>query len=447
MNALKSSLRTRLGFEELEPRDVPAASVFDVHAATLYQLAFRRDASGDGIAFWGNQVATGNRAAVVESFLRTDEGYSVQVHDFYRTTLFRLPGPNDRSFWVGRLQAGATLDQIQSEILGSGEAFATVGNNANNFLSVVYQRTLGRALDSAGGAYWNGLLNQGTSRTEVARLILDTPEGRAYTVNSQISEAYRDILGREVDAGGRSFWSSRPNAVTNSYQLLAGVLGSQEYLSGIQSYIQTIPQGVNMNDANAVAAAFITDRNRSTTNPLDLRDYASLGTGTDPVTLQYNNNVVIASVRGVYFGRYVANVVVGQDNPVAMQTRVTINVTNVVSQTAGNVVNATPANPFNYLLQGTVTVAVAGQAETINFPLDNSALNRSVQVTQYPRNTDVVPPRGGLGVATNISQPGGGLQGSFGFSASVLTTDSIFYGFEQIYRSNETLTPSIRLQR
>ena len=438
----------RLGVESLDERVMPAASVTDVYAASLFQMALRRDSSANGISFWSNQLAvSSNRSATIERFLKTDEGYSVQVHDFYRSTLFRTPAPVDRSYWVGQLLGGSTLDTVQSQILGSDEAFGKVGNNPIHFLSVVYQRTLGRSLDTGGQAFWSGLLNRGVPRAEVARQILASPEATARTVLSQTQNAYQSILGRTLDAGGQSFWTTRPNVANNPYQIFSGVLASNEFVSGISAYIQNAPVGINRDDPTALAAGFIADRGRGTTNPLDLRDFASLGTSNDPVVVNYNQNVAMASIRGVYRGSYVANVRVNNTDAQPMQTRVHISITNVSANpgSVGNPATASSTNPFVYTIQGMVSVQVTSLSNTIQFPMDDSLVVRSVNLTQYPTTTDV-PPRGGMGVATQANRPGGGIQTSFDFVTGVVTTTFFSYALDSQYESNTALTP-IRFQR
>jgi hypothetical protein len=89
----------------------------------------------------------------------------------------------------------------------------------------VYQDLLGRPVDPSGLAYWTALLDQGTPRTEVARLLTHNPEYYA----TIIRPAYQQYLGRTADDAGLQFWTSQMQQGLSDEQLEAAFIGSPEY--------------------------------------------------------------------------------------------------------------------------------------------------------------------------------------------------------------------------
>jgi hypothetical protein len=151
------------------------------------------------------------------------------------------------------------------------------------FINGVYQDMLGRIAETAGLAYWMNMLLMGSSRSEVAQGIWDSPEhlglvvdqlyltllhrpadadGQAYWMNALLSgeseaavEAgflssaeyqtehaadaafvaglYQDVLGRAADSTGQAFWMGQLQGGVSRQQVIAGFLTSQEALSRV----------------------------------------------------------------------------------------------------------------------------------------------------------------------------------------------------------------------
>ncbi|HMJ77328.1 MAG TPA: DUF4214 domain-containing protein [Iamia sp.] len=81
----------------------------------LYTAALGRPADGPGLLYWAGELArTGSISGIAAAMGRSPEFRSVfgsvsndqAVTLAYQRTLGRNPGPNERSYWVGRLQAG-----------------------------------------------------------------------------------------------------------------------------------------------------------------------------------------------------------------------------------------------------------------------------------------------------------------------------------------------------
>ncbi len=102
-----------------------------------------------------------------------------------------ITGPS-HSTTVG---AGATLLE---ELLPDG----TRGTPNERFISEVYRDLLGRPVDAGGLATWSGLLDQGVSRLQVVTLIEHDP-GHTNSLGSEVTAACKAILlHRDPDPGG-----------------------------------------------------------------------------------------------------------------------------------------------------------------------------------------------------------------------------------------------------
>jgi len=72
------------------------------------------------------------------------------------------------------------------------------------FVSQVYTDLLHRAADSGGLAYWSELMDQGTTRAQVALGIETSLTNEYQTI--QVQSFYQTLLKRSVDAGSLGYW-------------------------------------------------------------------------------------------------------------------------------------------------------------------------------------------------------------------------------------------------
>lgn len=71
-------------------------------------------------------------------------------------------------YWVGQMQRGTALVSVSDAFAGSSEFTSRYGAlDHRNFVKLVYVNVLGREPDAAGYSYWVGLLNRGMPRGEV----------------------------------------------------------------------------------------------------------------------------------------------------------------------------------------------------------------------------------------------------------------------------------------
>lgn len=95
----------------------------------------------------------------------------------------------------------------------------------DEFLTAAYRDLLGREPDAAGYSYWLGLLDDGVPAGVVAAAIGDADEQRRLVV----TQAYMRVLRRNPDAGGLRFWSADMIDKTSEVELYSLLFGSAEY--------------------------------------------------------------------------------------------------------------------------------------------------------------------------------------------------------------------------
>jgi hypothetical protein len=124
-----------------------------------------------------------------------------------------------------------TLHTVAVTILDQGGSSATVTDNvidptANEaYVMQLYQQLLQRPADPAGLAHWSGLLDQGTSRTQVA---LDIEKGQEYR-QVEVRALYTRYLHRSADPAGLATFTQLVSHGGTLEQVAADIVASAEY--------------------------------------------------------------------------------------------------------------------------------------------------------------------------------------------------------------------------
>jgi len=236
--------------ETLEDRTTPSVAANDLFVASLYQGLLGRPADPGGVAYWAGQLNAGaSRTQVAQGIAGSQEALGRDVNLFYNVLLGRAADTGGLDYWMGRLDFGATLDQVKAGILGSNEFFTKAGGTPQGFLDSLYHDELGRPVDSVGLSYWEGQLNAGASRTDVADGVLASAEA----AQVKTTNFYVDVFNRMPDPAGLNYWSAQLRAGVSETTVLAGMLGSTEYFARVQ----TAAAKTASTDPNSAAADLI----------------------------------------------------------------------------------------------------------------------------------------------------------------------------------------------
>lgn len=174
---------------------------------------------------------------VVELSHRTT--YAGPVGGTSRLYLATFGRPADTSglrYWTGKRFTGTPLASIATTFTRSSEfqrAYGSLGNAA--FVDLIYRNVLGRQGDAGGRAYWTKRLNAGTTRGAVLVQFSESPEFvRKTQVRTEATLATFGLLGRAPAAAEVATWTRQlANGHTVS-ELVAWTWYSAEHANRVQ---------------------------------------------------------------------------------------------------------------------------------------------------------------------------------------------------------------------
>lgn len=145
------------------------------------------------------------------------------VARLYEAVLGREADLGGLAAWTGAAEKGLALSEVARAMLASAEAAQQPAAGDADFVRALYARTLERAADSEGLAFWTGLLGSARlDRAEVALAFAESSEKLAKPVTQEVDIAstdigtlvrmYASLFDRTADSGGISFWLSLSEA-------------------------------------------------------------------------------------------------------------------------------------------------------------------------------------------------------------------------------------------
>jgi hypothetical protein len=198
-----------------------------------YRDVTGRPVDQSGYGYWKAQLDSGRttRATIAHGLAYSQESYSnVLVPDMYQRFLGRNPDPGGLNWTIGRLQGGATYEQMAAGLIASDEYFARSGGKNQSFVSRLYTNVLGRVSDPGGLAAWTSNLDRGMSRYDVGYAFLTSTEG----LNNRVSALYWQFLHRGPDSGGVAYDVPRlQNGTVRDQDVIASLVSSREYMDRV----------------------------------------------------------------------------------------------------------------------------------------------------------------------------------------------------------------------
>ncbi len=127
------------------------------------------------------------------------------------------------------MSVGLAPQAVGAEAAVDPSDAALVGSTPRHDDQIVrlYMTILGRTPDAGGAAYWTQRRLDGESLTQIARVMLSTPEPQQVSSGDFIVDAYRNALGRDPDAGGHAYWT----AMNDPARAIAYISDSPEHRS------------------------------------------------------------------------------------------------------------------------------------------------------------------------------------------------------------------------
>lgn len=141
---------------------------------------------------------------------------------------------------------------------GSGSGDTLTSNE--KFVSALYQKLLGRAVDSGALAHWSQALDQGDSRSSVAQAVESSGEFRRVEVQT----LYQHYLQRSADPAGLDFFAAQLGVGETVEQVAAELVGAPEYLAAHggdnQGFIDALFAAAIGRTADAESQAYFTQQ-------------------------------------------------------------------------------------------------------------------------------------------------------------------------------------------
>jgi hypothetical protein len=218
-----------------------ANAVIDNNATFVFQQYidfFDREPDAGEISPWVSALDSGlSRADLIEVFMDSEE-FRFEGKFITQTYLGILTRDADYAGfrgWLGALLVGLSREQIVQVFLDSGEFQSSFGSNLTNgqFVERMYNNILLRSSDPGGFNAWVEALNNGQlTKAQMALRFLDSGEFQGLFLSQNrvdISLLYFDMLQRDPDAGGFSYWVGVLNSGVLLTSVIDGFLNSPEY--------------------------------------------------------------------------------------------------------------------------------------------------------------------------------------------------------------------------
>lgn len=205
-----------------------------------YTDFLRRAPENTTLNSWVSQLngGTTTHAQVIQSLMNSSEfqGRFGPLVRLYTAYFLRTPDYDGLMHWFNAMYPGSgygrSLAQVSDAFAGSPEFVSRYGALDNaGFVTLVYQNVLGRNPDASGFTYWLGRLNAGVLRGQMMIGFSESTENQNATANAQrITLVYVAMLKRVPNASERTQWLADMNAGrADVLSLINRLLQSAEY--------------------------------------------------------------------------------------------------------------------------------------------------------------------------------------------------------------------------
>ncbi len=179
-----------------------------------------------GLRGWVAALSSGTpRGQVATAISHSREYREGLVRGAYDRYLNRAPDPGGLKHWADALDRGWTISVIESGFLASQEYYQRSGSTRAGWVRQLYRVVLDRGAAQSEVDHWARVLAAGYTRAQVALGFLLSTE-RLTTV---VDGYYVQLLGRHIDPAGRRTWVGALQAGRHDEEIIAGIVGSEEY--------------------------------------------------------------------------------------------------------------------------------------------------------------------------------------------------------------------------
>jgi hypothetical protein len=197
----------------------------------VYLVALHRAPDQAGLDFWRSYLELGYaRKFVVARIVHSHESQVTAVNSTYQSYLDR---PATSGEIAGALSPHSTAQGLEfnAQILGSKEFYQNAGGTQQDFLTALGEAVLGTSLTTEQRTTLTHLLNQGATRTQVSKALLQSNAG----ITSHVTSLYQAILDRAPDTKGLNYFSRILKDGGTTEQVIIDMLSSNELFAIAQS--------------------------------------------------------------------------------------------------------------------------------------------------------------------------------------------------------------------
>jgi len=160
-------------------------------------------------------VATVNGTTLIAAHVLVDNGNGVRgPGDTQAVVTFGTPGGG-----------GHPWSHFKGDVARSGRYRPPSNVDLNRYVDAVYRDLLGRPVDAGGRTYWVGLLDNGAPYSTFTDALSRSPEWIGYTVDV----LYREVFGRNADPAGRNYWIDQISHGARVAAVASNLYGSDEW--------------------------------------------------------------------------------------------------------------------------------------------------------------------------------------------------------------------------
>ncbi len=214
----------------------PFTSVADM-VGDLTEIYLRRTPTTSEMAAAQADYASGrgwSPAQLAQRLVNADAGMerNRSIARLYTAVLGRLPDAGGLEYWVGQRVAGVSLQEIARRMTGSSEFVTTYGSLSNAaFVDLVYQNVLGRQPDAAGRSYWVGRLNGGFARSAMMIGFSESPEFKTSSRRLMDTAVMYRLGHANVSSNQIRILAAGPAPITDMWAFLAEDSGYRAYVA------------------------------------------------------------------------------------------------------------------------------------------------------------------------------------------------------------------------
>ena len=201
----------------------PPASLF---VGSAFDDVLERPVDQQALQNFVNALQSGEpRGTFALTLTHSDEFLEEQIEQAYLHFLGRDADDAGMIFWLNMMKGGLTLEQLESQFIGSPEYYEHSGDTDLLWVDHMYFDLLGRAPDTAGETFWVNALAGGEARALVALGFANSNEHESIIVRDDY-ETYLDRLPAPSEV---NYWVSQFEQGVNNENVVAGFVASDEY--------------------------------------------------------------------------------------------------------------------------------------------------------------------------------------------------------------------------